>query len=354
MIENNNNLTRNVDYNAFIKQIKSKIQSSQIKAAISVNQEMLKLYWFIGSEIIKKQEISNWGDGLLKQISDDLKTEFPEMKGFSHRNIKYIKQWFVFWNNANRQQLVAQFENQPISAIFQIPWGQNLVIISKSNSTEEALFYVNKTIANNWSRNVLIHQIESQLYERQGKAISNFENRLPEAHSDLAMEVLKDPYNFDFLTIHEKYNEKELEKALLNDITDFLLELGAGFSYIGKQYKLTVDSEDFYIDLLFYHVKLHSFVVIELKAVKFKPEFAGKLNFYVSAVDDILKTDEDNPTIGILICKEKSKTIVEYALKDVNKPIGVSEYELTRHLPEKYKNALPTIEEIEREIGRDE
>ncbi len=173
---------------------------------------------------------------------------------------------------------------------------------------------------------------------------------MPAAHSDLAKEVLKDPYNFDFLTIHEKYNEKELEKSLVNDITDFLLELGAGFSYIGKQYKLTVDNEDFYIDLLFYHVKLHSFVVIELKTVKFKPEFAGKLNFYVSAVDDLIKSDLDNPTIGILICKEKSKTIVEYALKDVNKPIGVSEYELTRHLPEKYKNALPTIEEIEREI----
>lgn len=361
MIERKQNISKNDDYISFIKQIKSRIQSSQIKAAISVNQEMLKLYWFIGSEIVKKQETANWGDGLLKQISDDLQKEFPEMKGFSVTNIKYMKNWFLFWrispqvvddlNNENRQQLVAQLENGGISAIFQIPWGHNREIITKIKNSTEALFYVNKTIENNWSRNVLVHQIESQLYERHGKAITNFESRLPAAQSDLAKEVLKDPYNFDFLTIHEKYNEKELEKELVSDITDFLLELGSGFSYIGKQYKITVDNEDFYIDLLFYHVKLHSFVVIELKTVKFKPEFAGKLNFYVSAVDDLIKSDLDNPTIGILICKEKSKTIVEYALKDVNKPIGVSEYELTRHLPEKYKNALPTIEEIEKEIG---
>ena len=271
------------------------------------------------------------------------------MKGFSVTNLKYMKNWFLFWRIS--PQVVDDLNN---ATIFQIPWGHNREIITKIKNSTEAQFYVNKTIENNWSRNVLIHQIGSQLYERHGRAITNFESRLPAVHSDLAKEVLKDPYNFDFLTINEKYNEKELEKELINDITDFLLELGAGFSYIGKQYKLTVDKEDFYIDLLFYHIKLHCFVVIELKAVKFKPEFAGKLNFYVSAVDDILKSDLDNPTIGILICKEKSKTIVEYALKDVNKPIGVSEYELTRHLPEKYKNALPTIEEIEREIMGEE
>ena len=343
-------ISKSNDYKVFLKQIKNKIQSSQIKAAVSVNQEMLKLYWFIGSEIVKKQKTANWGDGLLKQVSADLKKEFPEMKGFSTRNLHFMKQWYLYWYKELIivQQLVSQLEKSPI---FQIPWGQNLVIISKSNSIKEALFYVNKTIENNWSRNVLLNQIESKLYERQGKAITNFDKQLPVQNSDLAKEILKDPYNFDFLTIQEKYNERELEKALVADITNFLLELGEGFSYVGKQYKLSVDNEDFYIDLLFYHIKLHSYVVIELKTGKFKPEYAGKLNFYVSAVDGILKTEQDNPTIGILICKEKSKTIVEYALKDISKPIGVSEYELTKYLPDKYKNALPSIEQIEREIG---
>ncbi len=362
------NIIKSDDYKIFIKEIKNRIQSSQIKAAISVNQEMLKLYWFIGSEIVKKQETANWGDGLLIQISSDLKKEFPDMKGFSHRNLKYIRQWFNFWNNNLEirpqpvdelfttkneigKQLVAQLNNNEPHLIFQIPWGHNILIVSKANSTKEAIFYVNKTIKNNWSRNVLLNQIESKLYERQGKAITNFDQHLPTNNSDLAKEVLKDPYNFDFLTMHEKYNERELEKALVADITNFLLELGEGFSYVGKQYKLTVDNEDFYIDLLFYHIKLHSYVVIELKTGKFKPEYAGKLNFYISAVDGILKTENDNPTIGILICKEKSKTIVEYALKDISKPIGVSEYELTKHLPDEYKDALPSIEQIEKEIG---
>ncbi len=338
------------DYKIFITQIKNRIQSSQIKAAISVNQEMLKLYWFIGSEIVKKQETSHWGDGFLKQISVDLKKEFPDMKGFSVRNLELMRKWYRYWIQRDEiaKQVVSQLDHAPI---FQIPWGHNILIVRKSNSIKEALFYASKTIENNWSRNVLLNQIDSNLYERQGKSISNFDKHLPAKDSDLAKEILKDPYNFDFLTMHEKYNERELEKALVADITNFLLELGEGFSYVGKQYKLTVDNEDFYIDLLFYHIKLHSYVVIELKTGQFRPEYTGKLNFYVSAVDGILKTEKDNPTIGILICKEKSKTIVEYALKDISKPIGVSEYELTRHLPDEYKNALPTIEQIERELG---
>ncbi len=345
-------IVKSDDYKVFIKQMKNRIQSSQIKAALSVNTEMLKLYWFIGSEIVEKQKTANWGDGLLKQISVDLKKEFPDIKGFSYINVKYMKQWFMFWTAENeiRQQVVAQLDNSNLPMIFLIPWGHNILIVSKTNSIDEALFYMSKTIENNWSRNVLLNQIESKLYERQGSAITNFDKHFPAKDSYLEKEILKDPYNFDFLTIHEKYNERELEKALVADITNFLLELGEGFSYVGKQYKLTVDDEDFYIDLLFYHIKLHSYVVIELKTGKFKPEYAGKLNFYVSAVDGILKTESDNTTIGILICKEKSKTIVEYALKDISKPIGVSEYELTKHLPDEYKNALPSIEQIEREI----
>ena len=268
------------------------------------------------------------------------------MKGFSETNLKYMKKWVLYWKTS--PQVVDDLENAPI---FQIPWGHNREIITKIKSLNKALFYVQKTLVNNWSRNVLLPQIESGLFERQGQAISNFDKQLPAPHSDLAKQLLKDPYSFDFLTMHEKYNERELEKSLVADITNFLLELGEGFSYVGKQYKLTIDSENFYIDLLFYHVKLHSYVVVELKTGKFKPEYAGKLNFYVSAVDGILKTQQDNPTIGILICKEKSRTIVEYALKDIAKPIGVSEYVLTKQLPPKYKDTLPSIEQIERGIG---
>ncbi|MCF6174346.1 MAG: PDDEXK nuclease domain-containing protein [Victivallaceae bacterium] len=341
------------DYKNFIEKIKSQIQQSQIKAAVSVNVEMLKLYWFMGEQIVEKQKSTKWGDGFLKQLSQDLKAEFPDIKGFSKRNLEIIRRWYLFWCQeiSIAKQLVSQLKDEKESLLFQIPWGQNIVIITKSKSIEEALFYVQKTIENNWSRNVLVHQIESGLYKRTGKAITNFEKRLPATDSDLANQILKDPYNFDFLTMRERYDEKELEDALTTNITEFLLELGSGFSYIGKQYKLTVDNEDFYIDLLFYHTKLHSYVVIELKTGKFKPEYAGKLNFYVSAIDGELKTEQDNSTIGILICKEKKKTIVEYALKDISKPIGVSEYMLTKHLPDEYKSSLPNIEEIERKIG---
>jgi len=371
----------NIGYKKWLVELKAKVRSAQLKAAVKVNTELLKFYWELGAEIMEKQENSSWGDGFLKQLSNDLTDEFPEMKGFSHRNIKYIKQWYLFWNQGNiiRQQAVAQigeqksqqvvdgitkqpdlqFENtkrqQPVAQfdefpIFQIPWGHNLVIISKTNSIEKALFYVQKTIENGLSRNVLVHQIESDLFSRAGKAVSNFSKTLPDSQSDLAQQTLKDPYNFDFLTLRNKYDERELENALIKNITDFLLELGEGFSYVGKQYKLTIDNEDFYIDLLFYNIKLHSYVVIELKTGKFKPEYTGKLNFYISAVDDLLKGKNDNPTIGLLICKEKKKTIVEYALRDISKPMGISEYQLTKLLPDEYKSTLPAIEEIEREL----
>jgi len=338
------------EYQQFIKTVKTKIQSAQIKAAVSVNIELLKLYWFLGSEVVEKQKKSHWGDGLIKQLSMDLKKEFPDMKGFSYRNVKYMKQWFLFWSPAEAigQQAVAQLEPD---LILQIPWGQNLVIISKSQSKGEALFYVQQTIDNNWSRAVLTHQIELGLYQRQGKAINNFSNQLPQLQSDLAQQTLKDPYCFDFLMLSKKHNEKELEAALVENINHFLLELGTGFAFIGKQYKLQVSDKEFYIDLLFYHIKLRRYVVIELKTVDFKPEFAGKLNFYISAVDDLLADKQDQPTIGLLICKSKDKTIVEYSLKDINKPVGVSEYELIQQLPESFKPSLPSIEEIEAELG---
>lgn len=329
------------DYRTFIQDVKLRIQTAQIKAAVAVNEELLHLYWDLAERIVVKQHESAWGDGFLGQMSRDLQTEFPEMKGFSVRNLKYMRQWFRFWSAEPSigQQLVAQ-----------IPWGHNLVIISKIKSVDQAVFYVQKTIQNNWSRAVLTHHVESGLYQRDGKAITNFQATLPAPQSDLARQTIKDPYHFDFLTLREKHDEQELEEALVNHVTRFLLELGAGFSYIGRQYRLEVAGDEFLIDLLFYHVRLHCYVVVELKAVKFKPEFAGKLNFYVSAVDGTLKTDQDNPTIGILICKSKNDTVVEYALKDIHKPIGVSEYIITQNLPDELKSSLPSIEEIEAEL----
>ena len=356
------------EYREFIREIKNRIQSAQLKAAVSVNQELLRLYWDLAERIIARQQASAWGDGILGQISHDLQSEFPDMKGFSRRNLELMRQWYRFWSgtNAIAQQAVSQLEKSAIGQqavaqsdralyvqqlVLQIPWGHNLVIVSKIKEQDEALFYVQQTIQNNWSRAVLTHHIESRLYQRDGKAITNFKATLPAPQSDLARQILKDPYNFDFLLLRKKHDEKELENALIEHVTRFLLELGAGFSYIGRQYKLEVGGDDYYIDLLFYHTRLHCFVVIELKAVKFKPEFAGKLNFYVSAVDGILKTEQDNPTIGLIICKSKNDVVVEYALKDIHKPIGVSEYLITKNLPIEFQSSLPSIEQIEAELG---
>jgi predicted nuclease of restriction endonuclease-like (RecB) superfamily len=355
-------LNKDTEYADFIRVIKNKVQSAQIKAAVSVNRELIELYWELAEKFVEKQKNSKWGDGLLAQMSKDLQEEFPDTKGFSLSNLKYMRQWFLFWNDGNAigQQAVSQspksqqavgFLEKAKQLVAQIPWGHNLLIVSKSKNQDEALFYAQKTIENNWSRAVLTHHIEANLFGREGKALTNFSASLPAPQSDLARQTLKDPYVFDFITLREKHDEKELEDALVQHVTKFLLELGAGFSFIGRQYKLVVDDEDFYIDLLFYQVRLHCYVVVELKAVKFKPEFAGKLNFYISAVDGILKGKQDNPTIGILICKSKKKTVVEYSLKDVHKPIGVSEYQITQILPDEFKSALPSIEEIEAELG---
>ncbi|MCF6151664.1 MAG: DUF1016 domain-containing protein [Candidatus Kuenenia stuttgartiensis] len=352
------NIIKTDDYKRFIQEIKQCIQSTQIKAAVAVNRELLRLYWDLAKRIVEKQKQTKWGDGLIGQMSRDLQAEFPQMKGFSKRNLELMRQWYCFWsgNDVIAKQLATQLDQLPneqnnTTLIFQIPWWHNIVIITKIKNVDEAIFYVQKTIQNNWSRAVLTHHIESNLYSREGKAITNFQTTLPAPHSDLARQTLKDPYNFDFLMLREKHDEKELEDALINHVTRFLLELGAGFSYIGRQFRLEVDGDEFFIDLLFYHVRLHCYVVIELKTAKFKPEFAGKLNFYISAVDGILKTEPDNPTIGILICKSKNDTVVEYALKDVHKPIGVSEYIITRSLPDEFKSSLPSIEEIEAELG---
>lgn len=329
-------------YGQFFVELKSRIRYSQIKASIRVNEELLKLYWEMAQMIVAKQKESSWGDNLLEKISKDLKSEFPDMKGFSSTNIKYMRNWYLFWNNSNRPQVVDE--------IFQIPWGHNREIITKCKTLNEALYYVQKTIDNGWSRVVLVHQIEGSLHQRDGKAITNFDNKLPQPHSDLAKATLKDPYIFDFLTLTDQHNEKELEDALTEQITSFLLELGSGFAFVGRQYSLIVGGDEFKIDLLFYHIKLKCYVVVELKTVKFKPEFAGQLNFYVSAVDGELKEPNDNPTLGILICKSKNDTVVEYALNKIENPIGISEYQLVSTLPKEFQSSLPSIEEIESEL----
>jgi len=330
------------EYVSFLKEIKNKIKTAQIKAAVKVNEELLRLYWDIAKMIVDKQKEAKWGDGIIEKISSDLKKEFPNMKGFSVTNIKYMRKWYLFWSKSP----------QVVDEIFRIPWGHNREIITKCKNIDEALFYVKKTIENGYSRAVLIHQIESNLYGRSNKAINNFDKQLPAIQSDLAKEQLKDPYCFDFLSLSEKYNEKELEDALMDNLTKFLLELGSGFAFVGRQYRLEVGGEEFFIDLLFYHIKLKCYVVIELKTTRFKPEFSGKLNFYISAVDNELKDTNDNPTIGILICKSKNDTVVEYALKNIQTPMSVSEYKLSKELPNELKNVLPSIEEIENELEK--
>ena len=339
------------EYRAWIEKIKQKIKQSQIKASVKVNYAMLDLYWDIGRDIVIKQKTAKWGDAFLSTMSKDLKKTFPNMSGFSVQNLKSIRYWYKFYNaDENGLQAVSQMDMIE-KMVKSIPWGHNQRIVYKCESIPEALFYVQKTMDNGWSRNVLEHQIDSGLYDRQGKAITNFSIKLPEPQSDLAVQTLKNPYNFDFLTLREEYDEKELEDALVNQITQFLLELGTGFSYMGRQVHIRVGESDFYMDLLFYHARLHCYVVVELKTEKFKPEFAGKLNFYVTAVNKQMKTLQDNLTIGILICKDKDDVVAEYALDDISQPIGIAEYELTKVLREEFKSSLPTVEEIENELS---
>jgi predicted nuclease of restriction endonuclease-like (RecB) superfamily len=328
-------------YLNWVSELKGKIQSSQIKAAIRVNRELLELYWELGKSISEKIKSTDWGSSIVETLAKDLQKELPNQKGFSRSNLFSMKKWYEFYSSSdiplpNVQQVVGQ-----------IPWGHNVVIISKSNSVEEALFYCHKTLENSWSRSVLLHQIELELYNRKGKAITNFLETLPDPHSELANETLKDPYKLDFLTLAEKAKEKDIEEQLVKHITTFLLELGAGFSFVGRQVPVKVGEKDFYLDLLFYHIKLRCFIVVELKSVAFKAEFAGKMNMYLSAVDDMFKTEHENPTIGLLLCKSKSKIEAEYALRGMSQPIGIAEYELSKAIPENLKSSLPTIEEIE-------
>ncbi len=337
------------NYPEIINKLKKEVEAARLNAAFTVNKQMLVLYWRIGKIILEQQESQGWGAKVIDRLSIDLRKAFPDMKGFSSRNLKYMRA-FAEAYSLFVQEPLAQTPSIVQDPLAQITWYHHITLLDKVQDEKARLFYINKTAENGWSRNVMVHQLESKLYERQGKAVTNFKNTLPANQSDLAKEILKDPYKFDFLSLSEEYLEKDLEEALINHITKFLLELGAGFSYVGRQYPVEVGGKDYQIDLLFYHLKLRCFVVVELKKGEFIPEHAGKLNFYLNAVDDLLKHPADSASIGILICKERNKVVAEYALRGIDKPIGIAEYELTQAIPEKLKGSLPTIEEIEKEL----
>lgn len=304
---------------------------------------MIFLYHHIGTEILRSQEIHGWGSKIIKQLSHDLRSEFPEMKGFSPQNLKYMKRFAQEYS----------FEEIGQQAIDQLPWGHNITLMYEVSDKKEREFYIQKIKEYGWTRNILSMQIETNLYQREGKAITNFDAKLASPHSDLAKATLRNPYLFDFLSLGNDAHEREVEKGLMAHIEKFLLELGEGFAFLGRQYHLQVEDQDFYIDLLFYHIKLRSFLVVELKSGKFKPEYAGKMNFYLSAVDDLLRQPGDNPSIGLILCRSKVGVLAEYTLRDMTKPIGLAEYRLTESLPKEIKTLLPTIEELESELSKD-
>jgi predicted nuclease of restriction endonuclease-like (RecB) superfamily len=331
---------RNNDYKHWLEQVKSRIRTARIKASLAANAELISFYWDLGKMMAEVSITAEWGNNWLGRLSNDLRKDFPDMEGFSKTNLYNIKRLYKFYE---QDEFFHQLGGK-------IPWRHHVEIFTKAKSVEEAHFYITQTIENGWSRDVLGFQIKSNLYSRQGKAIHNFKNTLPEPNSDLAGQLLKDPYQFDFLSMTEPYKERELENALVDNVTKFLLELGTGFAYVGKQVPLQVGDQEFFIDLLFYHLKLRAYVVIELKVTDFIPEHAGKLSFYLSVANDILRHPSDNQTIGLLICKNKNDVIAEYSLKNINQPIGISEYQLTKLFPEEFKSSLPTIEEIENEL----
>jgi len=408
-----NTSTNNTDFKQWLVSLKTRIRQSQIKAAIKVNEELLRLYWDLGHDIVVRQMDAEWGSGFFERLSKELRAEFPEMKGFSDTNLKYCKRFYQFYTQDNTilhqvgeeivQQVVGQIENpklqQPVAKlqiadnnndiilqqlaeeslpqtgvkiqisenetdtirqqvadefsiplIFQIPWFHHVQIFTRCKSVKEAIFYVRKTIENGWSRAMLINFLEIDLYQKQGKSLNNFARLLPEAQSDLAKEILKDPYNFDFIALTEKHKERELEVALSANITKMLLELGKGFAFVGRQVPIMAGSKELFMDMLFYHLKLRCYVVVELKACEFDGAFTGQLGVYVSAVNHQLRTVFDNPTLGLLICKTKDNVMAQYSLESSSQPIGISKYELSQLLPENIKSELPSIEEIEEKI----
>lgn len=342
-------LSNSKEYLNWLSAVKARYHQQQIKAAIHVNRALLEFYWELGRDIVERKLENVYGSGFYRNLSNDLRRELPDSKGFSPTNLKYFKYFYELYHqeSANRQQLVDDLATD----LFSIPWGHHVQIINRcSGDVNKALFYVRKTAEFNWSRSVLMNFLDTGLYERDGKAISNFQTALPLPQGDLAQEITKDPYNFNFLTLDENYKEKELKKALLANITKFLLELGNGFAYMGREYRLNVGITEQFLDLLFYNVNLRCYIVIEVKTSDFAPADLGQLGTYVVAVNHILKKADDNPTLGLLICKSKDNILAQYALESSNVPIGVSEYELAQLYPVDFKSSLPTIEEIERSL----
>lgn len=339
-----------VDYPRFLQELKARIQQAQTRAALAANRELLELYWSIGRDIVLRQEWAAWGSAVIDRLGQDLQTALPGLQGFSGRNLWRMRAFFLAYRAEGTEK-----EGDAIlpQAVAEIPWGHHALLLDKVKDRDERIFYARAALTNGWSRNVLTVQIEAQLARRQGKALTNFQATLPPPQSDLAQQSLKDPYLFDFLTLDAEAREKDIEGGLVEHVQRFLLELGIGFAFVGRQVPILVGSRERYLDLLFYHLKLRCFVVIELKSVPFEPEFAGKLNFYLSAVDSQLRHPEDRPSIGLLLCKEKERVVVEYALRDIGKPIGIAEWrtKLVGSLPAELQANLPTIEEIEKELG---
>lgn len=375
-------------YAPLLADLKARVRSAQVKAAVSVNRELILLYWHIGREILRAQKAEGWGAKVVERLAKDLAAEFPEMGGFSRANLLFMRSFYAAWEpieivqhpvsklsseivpqavtqmaKAKVQQPVAsivsqpvrQFEDSPPEPLTSLSWSANLILLHKLKDPAARLWYARKAVEHGWSRAVLTVQIESRLHERSGKAITNFERTLPPAQSDMAREVLKDPYTFDFLALGEDAHERDLERGLVEHVQKLLLEMGAGFAFVGRQVPVEVGDEDFYLDLLFYHLRLRCFVVVDLKMKPFEPEFAGKMNFYLSAVDDQMRHENDAPTIGLLLCKDaKNRLKVEYALRDVKKPMGVAEWQtrLVESLPKNLRGSLPTIADIERELNQ--
>jgi predicted nuclease of restriction endonuclease-like (RecB) superfamily len=329
------------NYTRFLAELKQRICTARLKAALSVNRELVLLYWSIGRDILERQRTEGWGAKVIDRLSVDLRRAFPEMTGISARNLKYMRTFAEAWPQKPIVQRV----------VAQLPWGHNVQLLDSLESPSDREWYARQAIQNGWSRNVLLHQIESGLLSRQGGALTNFARTLPAEQSELAQQIIKDPYSFDFLSLAPGMRERDLEHGLIEHLRSLILELGKGFAFVGSQYPLEVGGQDYYLDLLFYHLRLRCFVVIELKVEGFKPEFAGKMNFYLSAVDDQLRHPHDQPSIGIILCKGRNEVIVEYALRDSGKPMGVAHYQLSAALPDQLRRDLPTVEDLAQEFS---
>jgi predicted nuclease of restriction endonuclease-like (RecB) superfamily len=329
-------------YPELLQDLKNRIHEARLRASFAVSRELVLLYWSIGENILVRQQAEGWGTRVIDRLAHDLQTDFPGAEGFSGRSLKYMKSFAEAWPD---RQIVQQ-----VAAL--LPWGHHMVLLDRLKDPQLREWYLRAAIEYGWSRNVMVLQIKSGLHEREGKALTNFRRALPPPDSDLAEQILKDPYNFDFLTVSKRAHEREIERGLLTHLRDLLLELGRGFAFVGSQVPLEVGDETFYLDLLFYHIRLHRYFVIELKTGKFKPEWAGKLNFYLAALNGTMRTPVEGPSIGILLCESKSGPIVEFALENINQPIGVSTYRVTRELPAPIREELPTVEDLQEVVNK--